>query len=138
MTPKEAADKLRPEFHLELMPADERHHVKFVEAVATELGVEHTHFNLAQVANALDKHEIDADSNEYPKMLFSRTHHTEDGVAASIYDKRHDAVWVHVASEDEAKKLGSGFVDDLGKLPPRGDLPLHAPVKVKAEASVEA
>ena len=138
MTPKEAADKLRPDFKLELMPAEHRHHVRFVEAVATELGVEHTHFNLAQVADALDHHEIKADSNEYPKMLFSRTHHAEEAVAASVYDKRHDAVWVHVASEDEATKLGAGFVDDLGKLPPRGDLPLHAPAKVKAEAPVEA
>jgi len=138
MTPKAAADKLRPDFKLDLMPADERHHIKFVELVATELGVEHTHFNLAQVANALDHHEITADSNEYPKMLFSRTHHAEDGVAASVYDKRHDAVWVHVANEDEAKKLGGDFVDDLGKLPPRGDLPLHAAPKPKAEKPVEA
>lgn len=137
MTPKEAADKLRPDFKLELMPAEHRHHVKFVESVATELGVEHTHFNLAQVADALDKAEIEADSNEYPKMLFSRTHHAEDGVAASVYDKRHDLVWVHVANAEEAGKLGGEWVDDIGKLPPRGEIPLHAPSKPKEEKPVE-
>lgn len=118
MTPKQAADKLRPDFHLELIPAEERHHVAFVEAVADELGIEKTHFNMAQVAAAIDHAGIEQDSNEYPKMLFSRDHHAAEGIAASIYDKRHDAMWVHVASEDEAKKLGSGWVDDLGKLPP--------------------
>jgi hypothetical protein len=119
MTPKEAADKLRPDFKLELMPAEHRHHIKFVEHVATELGVEHTHFNLAQVADALDKAGLEADSTEYPKMLFSREHHKAEGVAASVYDKRHDAMWVHVASAEEAEKLGDGWVDDLGKLPAR-------------------
>ena len=119
------------------MPADQRHHVKFVEAVATELGVEHTHFNLAQVANALDHADIDPDSNEYPKMLFSRTHHAEEGIAASTYDERHDMVWVHVMNEDEAKKLGGGWVDNIGKLPARGDIPLHAAPKPKTEVPKE-
>jgi|SRR5581483_9711365 len=119
MTPKEAADKLRPDFHLELMPAEHRHHVKFVEAVATELGVEHNHFNLAQVAEAIDKAGIEADSNEYPKMLFSREHHQVDGIAPSVYHARLDAMWTHVASAEEAEKLGDGWVDDLSKLPAR-------------------
>jgi len=118
VTPKQAADALRPHFNLEQMPAEDRHHVKFVEAVATELGIEHTHFNLAQVASALDHHEISADSNEYPKMLFSREHHKVDGIAPSIHDARHKAMWVHVASPEEAAKLGEGWVDDLAKLPP--------------------
>jgi len=129
MTPKEAADKLRPDFHLALMPAEERHHVKFVEAVAAELGVEPTHFNLAQVANAIDHHGIEADSFEYPKMMFSRTHHSDPSIPPSFYDKRHDHVWVHVASAEEAEKLGAGWVEDHMRLPPRGEIPLYAAPK---------
>lgn len=127
MNAKEAADKLRPDFHLTQMPVEDRHHVKFVEDVATELGVEHTAFNLHQVADALDIANIHEDSNEYPKMLFSRQHHAAEGIASSVYDPRHDYVWVHVANEDEAKALGSGWVDSVAALPPRGDIPVDAP-----------
>lgn len=116
---KEAADKLRPDFKLELMPPEHRHHVKFVEEVATELGIEHNHFNLAQVADALDNAGLKADSNEYPMMLFSREHHQVEGIAPSVHDKRHDMMWVHVASKEEHDKLGDGWVDDLAKLPAR-------------------
>lgn len=135
MTPKEAADKIRPDFHLAQMPAEDHHHVKFVEEVASELGVEPTAFNLHQVADALDHAEIHGDADEYPKMLFSRSHHAEEGVAASVYDKRHDLAWVHAANEDEASKLGPDWVDDISKLPPRGEIPLHAAPKTKQEVT---
>ncbi len=133
MTPKEAADKLRPIFKLEQMPAEDRHAVKFVEAVATELGVERTPFNLHQVAGALEQHEISHDPHEYPKMLFSRTHHQEAISTPSIYDKRHDHCWVNVMNAEEEAKLGSDWVDHIGKLPARGDLPVHALEKAPAE-----
>lgn len=130
MNAKEAADKIRPTFHLESMPPEERHHVIFVEQVATELGVEHTAFNLHQVASALDDSNIHQDSNEYPKMLFSRQHHANEGVGASTYDPRHDYVWAHVENEEQASALGSGWVDDPAELPPRGDIPIDAPAEV--------
>jgi hypothetical protein len=136
MTPTEAADKIRPDFHLESMPPEDRHHVKFIEDVASELGVEHTPFNLHQVGQALDRADIHPDSNEYPKMLYSRTHHAEEGVGASVYEPRHDFVWAHVANEDEAKKLGSGWVEDISELPPRGEIPLHAEPKAVEHAPV--
>ena len=129
MTPKDAADKIRDHFHLEAMPPEDRHHVKFIEDVAAELGVEATPFNLHQVGRALDRDGIEPDSNEFPKMMFSRTHHAEPGVAASVYDKRHDAVWAHVASAEEAVKLGAGWFEKLADLPARGEIPLHAPKK---------
>lgn len=137
MNAKEAADKLRPTFHLESMPTEDRHHVKFVEDVAAELGVEPTPFNLHQVADALDEAEIHEDSNEFPKMLYSRTHHTEKAIPDSHYDRRHDFVWVHVANEDEAKVLGSGWVENPADLPPRGDIPLHGEQKSPAPAPLE-
>lgn len=128
MNAKEAAARLRPTFHLESMPAEARHHVKFVEDVASELGIEHSAFNLHQVADALDVAGIEQDSNEYPKMLFSRQHHAVDGVSASVYDARHDYVIAIVNSDDEAKALGDGWVDDPAKLAERGDVPVAAPV----------
>lgn len=127
MNAKEAAEKLRPTFNLESMPPEDRHHVKFVEDVASELGIEPTPFNLHQVADALDAADIHGDSLEYPKMLYSRSHHVEGTVAASFYDSRHDWVWAHVENEDEAKKLGAGWVEDPAQLPPRGEIPIHAP-----------
>lgn len=129
MTPKEAADKIRPDFHLEQMPAEDRHHIKFIEDVGKELGVETTPFNLHQVGQALHHAGIEPDDNEYPKMLYSRSHHAEKDVAASIYDARHDFVWAHVANEDEAKKLGPDWFEDVSELPPRGEILLHAEAK---------
>jgi hypothetical protein len=138
MNVKEAADKIRPDFHLESMPPEDRHHVKFIEDVAAELGVEHTPFNLHQVGQALDRADIHPESNEYPKMLYSRSHHAEEGIGASVYEPRHDFVWAHVANEDEAKKLGSGWVEDISELPPRGEIPLHAePKAVEYAPAVE-
>lgn len=133
MNAKEAADKLRPTFHLESMPTEDRHHVKFVEEVATELGVEHTAFNLHQVADALDTANIHQDSIEYPKMLFSRQHHAVKGIEPSVYDERHDYVWTHVANEDQVNELGSGWVDDPASLSPRGETPVDAPIAPKAK-----
>lgn len=135
MNAHEAAEKIRPSFHLEQMPVEDRHHVKFVEDVATDLGIEHSAFNLHQVADALDAADIHQDSNEYPKMLFSRQHHAIEGVAPSFYDKRHDCVIVHVENAEEAEKLGPSFVDGLDKLPERGDTPIDA-APVEAPASV--
>jgi hypothetical protein len=121
MNAKEAADRIRPEFHLVSMPPEDRHHVKFVEDVATELGVDHTSFNLHQVADALDNAGIHEDGAEYPKMLFSREHHTEEGISASVYDPRHDLTWALVDNEEQADKLGSGWVDNISDLPTRSD-----------------
>lgn len=132
MNAKEAANQLRPSFHLESMPPEDRHHVKFVEDVAAELGIEPTPFNLHQVADALDRADIRGDSLEYPKMLYSRSHHVEGTVTASFYDARHDWVWAHVANEDEAKRLGAGWVEDPAQLPPRGDIPLHLALETVA------
>jgi hypothetical protein len=133
MNAKEAADKIRPDFHLESMPPEDRHHVKFVEDVAVELGIAPTPFNLHQVASALDHADIHPDSNEYPKMLYSRTHHAEEGIEASVYDARHDFVWTHVASEEEAAKLGSGWFENPSELPPRGETLIHAAIEPLAE-----
>jgi hypothetical protein len=127
MTPKEAAEAIRPTFHLESMPAEDRHHVKFVEDVATELGVEHTAFNLHQVASALDTANLHEDSNEYPKMLYSRKHHSAEGISSSFYDKRHKYMFVLVKDEEDAAKLGSDWVDDPAKLSPLSDAPPAPP-----------
>lgn len=138
MNAKEAADKLRPNFHLESMPPEDRHHVIFVEEVAKELGVEPSAFNLHQVASALDEANIDQDSNEYPKMLYSRQHHAAEGVTASVYDERHDYVWANVENEEQASALGSGWVESPADLPPRGDSPIYPPIApVKPVESIE-
>ncbi len=129
MNAKEAADHIRPSFHLATMPAADRHQAKFVADVATELGVEHSPFNLQQVASALESADIHRDVHTYPMMLFSRQHHNVEGVEASVYDARHDHCFVHVANEDQADALGGGWIEDHTKLPPRGDLPITAPVK---------
>ena len=129
MTPKEAADKLRPNFTPDLTPHDtppeDRHHVKFLEDVAIELGVEPTPFVLHQLREAMEEGDIRPDSNEYPKMMFSRSH-PENGHPGT-YDARHDHVHAIVANEEEAAALGSGWVDSIHDLPPRGDIPVHLP-----------
>jgi hypothetical protein len=136
MTPKEAADKIRPTFHLAQMPAEDRHRVLFVENVAAELGIEATPFNLHQVAGALDEAGIHGDAPQYPLMMYSRQHHAVRDIAASTYYPRHDFVFATVENADEANKLGEGWVEDSSKLPPRGEIPIHAPlvmIEPKAE-----
>lgn len=135
MTPKEAADKLRPHFHLHAMPPDARHHVAFVEQIADELGIDKTPFNLHQVAEALDREGIEGDSLQYPMMLYSRRHHAVAGIEPSVYLPRHDAVAVHVANEEQAKELGEGWIESLDHLPPRGETPLNAPAPIGAPAA---
>jgi hypothetical protein len=127
MTPFEAAEKLRPTFHLDQMPPEDRHHVKFVEDVAAELGVDPTPFNLHQVAGALDAADIHGDDLKFPLMLYSRQHHAADGVAASIYEPRHDFTTAIVENDDQLKILGDGWVENPADLPPRGEIPIAAP-----------
>lgn len=124
MTPKDAADALRPSFHLLQMPADDRHHVKFVEAVAAELGVESTPFNLYQVGAALAGAKIEHDPIEYPKMLYSRQF-PKDSIAAT-YHIRRDHVSTIVNNDEELDALGDGWVTDPTDLPARGDLPIYS------------
>jgi hypothetical protein len=133
MNPHDAADKLRPTFVLTHMPPEDRHHIVFVEAVAAELGIEATAFNLQQVASALDEADIRGDDLHFPLMLYSRQHHAIDGVAASTYYPRHDFTFVTVDNEDQLKSLGSGWVENPNDLPPRGDIPISAPIAKSAE-----
>ena len=139
MNPKEAADKLRPDFHLAQMPPEDRHHVKFVEDVAGELGVEPTPFNLQQVAHALDSADIHGDDHHFPMMFYSRQHHAVEGIAASTYYPRHDMTGVIVENEDQFKALGDGWVENPADLPPRGEpgsegfIPLAAPAPAKKD-----
>lgn len=126
MNAHDAAEKIRPTFHLESMPPEDRRRSLFVEQVAAELGVEASAFNLHQVSQALAKADLHPDDNEYPKMLFSRQHHAVEGIAASVYDPRHDHVYVNVNSEQQAAKLGNGWIEDHHALPPRGDTPVDA------------
>lgn len=137
MNAKEAADRLRPIFSLEHLPPEDRHHVKFVEDVAKELGIEPTAFNLLQVADALEANGIEGEVNQYPKMLYSRRHHAEDIFTPSIYDARGDYTWVNVINADEEAKLGGDWVDNIAKLPPRGDTPVHAEPKAPSEEKVQ-
>ena len=138
-TPKEAADKLRPDFHLAQMPPEDRHHVKFVEDVAGELGVEPTPFNLQQVAHALDAADIHGDDHHFPMMFYSRQHHAVEGIAASTYYPRHDMTGVIVENEDQFKALGDGWVENPADLPPRGEpgsdafIPIAAPPPAKKD-----
>jgi hypothetical protein len=133
MTPKEAADKIRPNFHLVSMPPEDRHHVLFVESVAAELGVEPTPFNLHQVAGALDDADIHGDDLHFPLMLYSRQHHAVEGVAASTYYPRHDLTFVTVENKEQLDALGEGWVENIADLPPRGDIPIEAPPLAKKE-----
>jgi hypothetical protein len=119
MNAKEAAEKLRPSFHLDASPPEDRRRSLFVEQVATELGVEHTPFNLHQVSAALEAADVHEDAGDYPKMLYSREHHAVEGVAASVFDPRHDHMWVHVENEDQEHALGAGWIADHTQLPPR-------------------
>lgn len=137
MNAKEAADKIRPTFHLVSMPPEDRHHVRFIQDVAAELGVEATPFNLHQVAGALHDANIHADDLHFPLMLYSRQHHAVEGVVASTYYPRHDFTFVIVENEQQMDALGSGWVQSIDDLPPRGDTPLNAPIVIKAEPKAE-
>lgn len=129
MNAKEAAEHLRPTFRLEseVLSPEVQHDISFHKEVATELGVEHTPFNLHQVAESLAAAGIERPSNEFPKMLYSRTHPDKFGHQGT-YDQRHDHVWVKVHDADQEDALGESWVDHPDKLPPRGNLPLY-PVK---------
>ncbi len=121
MNAKDAADRIRPSFKLKTdlaaMSPEDRHHLRFLEGVAVELGVEPTPFNIMQVGEALDAAGIKRDANEYPKMLYSRKP-APDGFP-SVYDGRHDHYYAHVADAGEEEMLGAAFVDHPGKLPPK-------------------
>jgi hypothetical protein len=133
MNAHDAAEKLRPDFRLAHMPPEDRHHIKFVEDVAVELGVEATPFNLQQVAAALDAADIHGDDLHFPLMLYSRSHHAVDGVAASTYYPRHDMTFVTVENEDQLKALGPGWVENPADLPARGEIPIAAPLVDKPD-----
>jgi hypothetical protein len=136
MNAKEAADKIRPTFHLISMPPEDRHHVRFIEEVAAELGVEPTPFNLHQVGGALDAADIHGDDLHFPLMLYSRQHHAVEGVVASTYYPRHDFVFVIVENKEQFDALGDGWVESIDDLPPRGEIPINAPAPAPA-AKVE-
>lgn len=139
MTPTEAANKLRPNFSLEHMPPEDRHHVLFVEAVAAELGVEPTPFNLQQVAAALDDADIRGDDLHFPLMLYSRQHHAVEGVPASTYYPRHDMVFVTVENEEQMQLLGKNWVENPADLPARGEIPIDAaPAKSSDDGYIAA
>jgi hypothetical protein len=63
-------------------------------------------------------------------MLYSRRHHAAEVCSASIYDPRHDWCWAHVENEEQARALGEGWVESPADLPPRGEMPIHAPEPV--------
>lgn len=119
MKATEAADKIRDTFHLEAIPPEDHRFAKFVVQVADELGVDHTPFNLQQVAAALHAQSIKPDAADYPKMLYCKTRPAGqfDGQSAIhghvpiTYDIRHGHWFAHVESEDQAKRLGKGWVD---------------------------
>jgi hypothetical protein len=124
MTPHEAAEKIRPSFRLYDMPPEDRHHVKFVEAVADELGIEHTAFNLHQVDEALDAAGIHEDIHDYPKWVEpnpSRVEHIDDQVFVKGFDDIHverltKKVTVLVDNEDE-EKLATSAHSEPAPLP---------------------
>lgn len=120
LTPEEAADQIRGKFVPEVTPPDLQHQSRFLTAVAAQLGVEPTHANLVGISKALEEEGVEFPSNEYPKMLYSRSLPDEKHNFETHIDLRNDHVGVLVNNEDEANELGTGWIDDPAKLPDRG------------------
>jgi hypothetical protein len=124
LSAEEAANAIRGEFVAESMPPEYHHQAKFLTAVARHLGVEESPANLTGIAKALEAKGIAFPDLEYPKMLYGRTGPDPMLGFESHYDPRHDHIGVVVNNEDDAKKLGSGWVEDPSELPAREEKPV--------------
>lgn len=119
MTPKAAADLIRPHFKLPHISPDMRREYAFTEAVADELGVERTVLNMLALSDALHEAGVTHDRHDYPKHLYRKA--LPDGVTLAHfknahYDPRHDHICVMVADDNEEHALDDGWVDDPAKL----------------------
>jgi hypothetical protein len=135
ITAEEAARRIATKFDPVVIATDNVRHEGFLKSVAIALRADPNPANLEQIAKLLTEAKVYLPDHEYPKMLFSRSH-PENGHPGT-YDPRHDHVSAIVANEDEASALGSGWVDSIHDLPPRGDIPVHLP-NAKARATPPA
>jgi hypothetical protein len=131
ITAEEAANRIRGDFEPVALDPEKAHHGRFLSAVAGYLGAEPNPANLDQIAELLGKVEVQLPDHEYPKMLYSRTLPAAELGYESHVNLRHDHVGVIVNSEDDAKKLGSGWIENPADLPKRdkGEVGQFEPAK---------
>lgn len=137
ITAEEAANRIRGDFEPVALDPEKAHHGRFLAAVAGYLGAEPNPVNLDQIAELLGKIEVQLPDHEYPKMLYSRTLPAPELGYKSYLSLRHDHVGVIVNNEEDAKKLGPGWIENPADLPKRdkGEVGQFEPVK--AEKSPE-
>jgi hypothetical protein len=143
---EEAAARIRDDFVPAVVdPKYARHHV-FLASVAGHLGADPNPPNLQQIADLLGKAEVALPNHDYPKMLYGRTLPDAEHGFESHINLRHDHVGVVVRNEEDAKKLGGGWVENPADLPKRKpeeigrfeEAPRHVPPKTsQAPASQE-
>lgn len=133
ITAEEAARRISGEFEPVALDPEKAHHGRFLSAVAGYLGAEPNPANLDQIAELLGKVEVQLPDHEYPKMMYSRTLPAPELGYESHLSLRHDHVGVIVNSEEDAKKLGSGWIENPADLPKRdkGDVGQFEPAKVE-------
>lgn len=92
---------------------------EFLTSVAGYLNADPNPDNLKQISDLLGKADVELPDHEYPKMLYSRTIPDEEYGFETHTSVRHDHVGVIIHNEDDAKKLGSGWVENPAELPAR-------------------
>lgn len=133
ITAEEAARRISGEFEPVAMDPEKAHHGRFLSAVAGYLGAEPNPANLDQIADLLGKIEVQLPDHEYPKMLYSRTLPPAEHGFESHLSLRHDHVGVIVNNDEDAQKLGSGWIENPADLPKRdkGEVGQFEPAKVE-------
>lgn len=126
---QEAANRIRDEFKPVVVEPKYLRHEKFLTAVAGHLGADPNPANLEQIAELLGKSEVTLPDHEYPKMLYGRMLPDAEHGFETHVNLRHDHVGVIARNEEDAKKLGGGWVENPADLPKRkegearGDFP---------------
>jgi hypothetical protein len=145
----EAAAAIKETVELNHLPPEEVHQLRFLQGVATELGMDHTPQSLHSIAAALRQHDIEIHSgHEYPKSVkrkFDGSYHIADNPEheAEIVnwtppepdEEVHDQFEATAESDAHENGGSNGKADDGAEVDPAD---VHEEVMEEAAAEASA